>query len=151
MTLPTSHVANTSFMPLPLFVAKALLEKAKGFAAYAYAPYSQFPVGAALLLAGQQVLGGCNVENMSFGLTLCAERTALVKAISQGHKRAEAIAIWAAKPEFNAVLPCGACRQVLWEFLPPQAPVVFFHPETGEVTQLALETLLPYAFKLEKA
>jgi cytidine deaminase len=79
----------------------------------AYAPYSRFKVGAALRLAGGKVVTGCNVENASYGLTMCAERVAAFKAASEGPARVEAIAVVADSPRLTA--PCGACRQVLWE------------------------------------
>src|SRR5215510_11209149 len=80
----------------------------------AYAPYSDFRVGAALLTSTGKIYSGCNVENGSYGLTVCAERTAIFKAISEGHRRFTAIAITTATGEH--VPPCGACRQVMVEF-----------------------------------
>jgi cytidine deaminase len=82
----------------------------------AYAPYSKFPVGAALLTKGGRIVHGCNVENVSFGLSICAERAAMAKAVSDGECEFVAIAVSAA-PGANAT-PCGACRQVLLEFGP---------------------------------
>lgn len=90
----------------------------------AYAPYSNFRVGAALLASDGSVIVGVNVENRSFGLTNCAERTAIFTAVAQGKRKFTAIAI--ATPDANyPVSPCGACRQVLSEFLSPETPVVF--------------------------
>ena len=107
----------------------------------AYAPYSHYRVGAALLAASGEVFTGCNVENASFGLTNCAERTALFKAVSEGHKEFEKIAISLE----NAGTPCGACRQVLNEFAPEL--VVLLGDETGElVAETTLGQLLPSAF-----
>ena len=101
-----------------------LFEKAKAAAENAYAPYSRFRVGAALLAADGAVVTGCNVENRSFGLTVCAERTAVVKAVSEGRRSFKAIAI--STPDSKTpVGPCGACRQVLSEFMPSDAPVRF--------------------------
>lgn len=80
----------------------------------AYAPYSGFKVGAALLTRDGQVFKGCNVENASYGLTCCAERTAIFKAVSEGYKDFEAIAVVADVPDYCS--PCGACRQVISEF-----------------------------------
>lgn len=134
--------------PLAEAVAAQLLKKAQQAAARAYVPYSKFPVGAALLLEDSRVVSGCNVENASFGLTLCAERTALVKALSEGLQGFKAIAIWAQQPEHNAVVPCGACRQVMTEFLSPKTPVIFYHPKDGSIIQMPLETLAPYSFSL---
>ena len=90
----------------------------------AYAPYSHFRVGAALLLDDGSVVTGVNVENRSYGLTNCAERTALFSAVAMSKKNFTAIAI--ATPDADyPVGPCGACRQVISEFMPPDAPVIF--------------------------
>lgn len=91
-----------------------LIEAAREAAKKAYAPYSNFAVGAALLTSDGQVYEGCNVENASFGLTNCAERTAIFKAVSEGQKKFTAVAIYADIPSFCS--PCGACRQVIAEF-----------------------------------
>lgn len=102
----------------------ALYEKAHKAASGAYAPYSRFPVGAAVLLPDGNIVTGVNIENRSFGLGNCAERTALFTAVAMGYKTFSAIAI--ATPSAGyAVSPCGACRQVLSEFAPPETPVVF--------------------------
>ena len=89
-----------------------------------YSPYSRFKVGAALLCADGSVFSGTNIENRSFGLTTCAERNALAAAVGAG-KRAFAGIVVATPDAEYPVSPCGACRQVLSEFLPPDAPVVF--------------------------
>ena len=90
----------------------------------AYAPYSHFRVGAALLLDDGSVVTGVNVENRSYGLTNCAERTAFFRAVAKGKRNFTAIAI--ATPDANyPVGPCGACRQVISEFMQPEAPVIF--------------------------
>jgi cytidine deaminase len=80
----------------------------------AHAPYSKFKVGAALLLSSGEIVTGCNIENASYGLTLCAERTAVFKAVSEGFRDFEAIAVVAESDRPTA--PCGPCRQILWEF-----------------------------------
>ena len=93
---------------------QALVAAAREAQTRAVAPYSNFGVGAALLLSGGEIVTGCNVENATYGLTLCAERVALVKALSDGKRGFLALAVTA-----NAALPtppCGACRQLLWEF-----------------------------------
>lgn len=125
---------------------ETLLQMAKQAAEQAYAPYSQFPVGAALLAENGVVYQGVNVENASFGLTLCAERTAIVKAVSEGQTQFQAIAVWASRRPHGSVTPCGACRQVLAEFLKPDTPIITTHVETGEVQSYTLQALLPEAF-----
>ena len=101
-----------------------LFEQAMEAAKNAYAPYSHFRVGAALLLSDGSVVTGVNVENRSYGLTNCAERTAMFSAVAMGKKNFTAIAI--ATPDADyPVGPCGACRQVISEFMPPDAPVIF--------------------------
>ena len=101
-----------------------LFEQAMDAAKNAYAPYSHFRVGAALLLDDGSVVTGVNVENRSYGLTNCAERTALFSAVAMGKRNFTAIAI--ATPDADyPVGPCGACRQVISEFMKPEAPVIF--------------------------
>lgn len=92
----------------------ALVDAARRALEHAHAPYSNFRVGAALLTADGAVVTGCNVENATYGLTICAERVALFKAVSEGQRSFRAIAIVADTP--TPTPPCGACRQVLWEF-----------------------------------
>jgi len=106
----------------------------------AYAPYSNFNVGAALRTRSGLVFSGCNVENASYGLTICAERVAVTKAISEGERDFEAIAIVSQ----GGVAPCGACRQVLAEFN-PQLRVLLADLE-GNNRELGLSDLLPEAF-----
>ena len=101
-----------------------LFEQAMEAAKNAYAPYSHFRVGASLLLDDGSVVTGVNVENRSYGLTNCAERTAIFSAVAMGKKNFTAIAI--ATPDADyPVGPCGACRQVISEFMKPEAPVIF--------------------------
>ncbi|MBP2000646.1 cytidine deaminase [Paenibacillus shirakamiensis] len=111
----------------------------------AYVPYSNFPVGAALL-AGGQVYRGCNIENASYGLTNCAERTAIFKAVSEGNKKIEAIAIVADTE--GPVSPCGACRQVLAEFCDADTQI-FLTNLHGNTEQWTMDRLLPGAFQAE--
>jgi cytidine deaminase len=101
-----------------------LLKEAEKICSQAYAPYSHFRVGAALLTESQDVITGVNVENRSFGLTNCAERTAIYTALSKGINKFEAIAIFAPDGE-EPTSPCGACRQVLAEFVPADFPVIY--------------------------
>lgn len=127
--------------------AAGLLSAAREAARQAYAPYSDFPVGAALLTESGEIITGCNVENVSYGLTICAERAAVFSAVSQGHRRFKSIAVWAERRPNGAVTPCGACRQVLAEFMPPDGVIIMSDPnEQGIVMQSLLNELLPKAF-----
>ena len=125
----------------------ALIEEAKRVALHAYAPYSGFRVGAALKLTSGAIVTGTNVENVSYGLTICAERSALVSAVSHfgPEIRIEAVAVVnlndAASP------PCGACRQVLAEFILPDAPIVF--PSAVGMRTMPFSALLPLAFEMK--
>jgi cytidine deaminase len=111
----------------------------------AYAPYSRFKVGAAVLAGSGQIYAGGNVENASYGLTICAERSAVCAAIAAGEKSLRALLIVAT----GAVPPCGACRQVLAEFAGPDCPVYLTAPTARTaIQQLSLGELLPRAFKL---
>ncbi len=110
----------------------------------AYAPYSNFRVGAALLTKEGKVFTGCNVENLSFGLTICAERAAVVAAIAAGYTEFVSIAI--VSDSANPVSPCGACRQVLSEFVPSNEDMeVRSANPAGAIFQSTLNTLLPRA------
>lgn len=108
----------------------------------AYCPYSNFAVGAALLTKSKEIITGCNIENRSFGLTNCAERTAIFKAISMGKHEFIALAI-AAKLAKTPISPCGACRQVLTEFCPPTMNIIF-GTNHNDLTVIQLATLFPY-------
>jgi cytidine deaminase len=119
----------------------ALFARAQEAALSAYAPYSHFRVGAALLADDGTVIAGCNVENRSFGLTLCAERNAVAAAVARGKRSFTALAI-AAPDSTEPVGPCGACRQVLSEFMDPGVRVTFGGRER-QVT-VTLGELLPY-------
>ena len=122
-----------------------LIHKAVQAAEKAYAPYSNYHVGAALLCADGTLITGCNVENASYGLTNCAERTALFAALAAGQTSFTALAI-AADGE-PTPFPCGACRQVLVEFCPPELPV-YVKTRSGYET-LTLAELLPHGFDLK--
>ncbi len=134
-------------MPLPqkwprdMVSPDALMDQARGARLHAYAPYSRFPVGAALLLTDGTVVLGCNVENASYGLTSCAERNAVGQMVIRGFLRPWAVAV--AGPEGEPCFPCGACRQVLSEFN-PELLVVVEHRDRLEV--ISLEDLLPRSF-----
>ncbi len=124
-----------------------LLEQARLAAHRSYSPYSGFRVGAALKLTNGEVVTGTNVENISYGLTICAERSALACAVSLFGPgiRIEAAAV--ANLNNAGSPPCGACRQVLAEFILPQAPVIF-HASSG-VRTMAFSELLPLAFDMK--
>lgn len=119
-----------------------LLEHAKQARERAYVPYSGFKVGAALLTNDGKIYEGCNIENASYGLSNCAERTAIFKAVSEGVAGFEAIAV-VAETE-NPVAPCGACRQVISEFN-PKMHVILSNLE-GHVAEYTIDQLLPGAF-----
>ncbi len=117
-----------------------LLDTAVDMLNFSYVPYSGYPVGAALLGEDGKVYTGCNVENAAYGNTLCAERTALCKAVSEGARKFTAIAIAA---RGSAPFPCGACRQSLYEFAPNLRVLVTWD---GNVREAKLRDLLPEGF-----
>ncbi|NLM47041.1 MAG: cytidine deaminase [Firmicutes bacterium] len=119
-----------------------LLEAAAAARKNAYAPYSRFPVGAAVQTAGGRIFTGCNVENVSFGLTVCAERVAVFSAVAAGQKDLAVLALVADTPE--PPMPCGACRQVLHEFNP--AMWIVCADLNGKKRIFRLDELLPEAF-----
>lgn len=112
----------------------------------AYVPYSNFKVGAALLTADGKVYHGCNIENAGYSMTNCAERTAMFKAVSEGDMKFAALAVVADTQ--GPVSPCGACRQVIAEFCPPDMPV-YLTNLNGTVQQTTVSELLPGAFSTE--
>ena len=121
-----------------------LLSRARAAAEHAYAPYSEFPVGAAALASDGSIHTGCNIENASYGLTICAERAAVSAAISAGHRQIVAVAVSA--PKVAGTTPCGACRQFLNEFRPANIDmeIVLDDHDSGE--PVWLDGLLPHAF-----
>ncbi len=123
-------------------VLSDLFEKAVVASKEAYIPYSHFPVGAAILTDDGSVYTGCNIENRSYGLTNCAERTAAFKAISEGKKIFVAVAIATPKSDYP-VGPCGACRQVLSEFAKPETPV-WFGAKKDNIAKSTLGELYPF-------
>lgn len=127
-------------------VRARLLEAAETAALQAYAPYSHFRVGAALLLDNGATVTGANVENASYGLTICAERAAVVRAVAEHGPAVRIVAVAVANQNRAESAPCGACRQVLAEFITPDAPVFF--PSNGTVEQRTLAELLPFTFDL---
>lgn len=125
--------------------ARKLFEIATEIRKNAYAPFSKFRVGAALLTAEGKIYTGVNVENSSYGATICAERTAFVKAISEGEREFVALAISAGETE---ALPCGICRQFIYEFAPEIAIITGTDKENINIR--VLEDLLPMGFRLEE-
>jgi cytidine deaminase len=122
-----------------------LMERARMTLENAYAPYSKFPVGAALLIKDGTVINGVNVENVSFGATNCAERTAIFTAIANGYKKGDFQAIAVAGDTEDFLPPCSICRQVLAEFCSPEMPVYLTNGKK-EILEVTLRELLPYAF-----
>jgi cytidine deaminase len=120
-----------------------LVDRAQQARERAYAPYSSFPVGAALLGRSGRVYTGCNVENAAYPLVTCAERTAVTKAISEGEREFEAIAVVTA----TGATPCGACRQILREFSGPEGDLRVIVADTaGHVRTFTITELLPEGF-----
>jgi cytidine deaminase len=128
-------------------ILRELLDQAHRAAQNSYSPYSSFRVGAALKLTNGAVVTGTNVENVSYGLTICAERSALVAAVSQfgPEIRIEAVAV--ANLNSAASPPCGACRQMLSEFILPDAPVIF--PAADGIRTMPFSEILPLAFDMK--
>ena len=127
--------------PAPGPVA-ALVALARDARENAHAPYSKFKVGAALLAASGEIITGCNIENASYGLTMCAERVAMFKAISEGHKRFRRIVVVADTDDPTP--PCGPCRQILWEFA-GDIEVIIANLRR-ETARLRMKELLPLPF-----
>ncbi|CAN5636596.1 cytidine deaminase [soil metagenome] len=121
---------------------KELIESAKTAREKAFAPYSNFKVGAAVQTKSGKIFTGCNIENASYGLTMCAERVAIFKAISEGEKEFTNIAVVADTE--NLTPPCGPCRQIIWEFC-GDVPVTFANLH-GKTETLPIKELLPRAF-----
>jgi cytidine deaminase len=130
--------------PLTPAERDALVAAATTVRERAVAPYSRFQVGAALLAADGRVFTGCNVESSSYGLTICAERTAVVKALSEGARGFRAVAVVTAAGEPTS--PCGACRQVLWDQCRDIAVVMA--TTGGALEETTLSALLPRAFEI---
>lgn len=124
--------------------AKELMKIARKARQNAYAPYSHFAVGAALLTESDRVYTGCNIENASYGLTCCAERNAIFSAVGAGERRFKMLAVAADSPE--PVAPCGACRQVIAEF---GIPLVVMGNLKEKTKTMTAEELLPYGFGQE--
>ncbi|MEG0804999.1 MAG: cytidine deaminase [Lachnospiraceae bacterium] len=124
-----------------------LIQEAVKARNFAYAPYSNFHVGAALLTKSGTVYTGCNIENAAYTPTNCAERTAFFKAISQGERDFQAIAIIGEKNDYLA--PCGVCRQVMMEFVDPVSFYIILARNEKDYQVMTLDELFPYAFGKE--
>jgi cytidine deaminase len=126
---------------------ESLLEDARHAAQNSYSPYSHFKVGAALHLTSGEIVTGTNVENVSYGVTICAERSALVRAVSQFGPEIRIDAIAVANLDNAASPPCGACRQMLAEFAEPHAPVAF--PAADGLRVMTFSEILPLAYDMK--
>jgi cytidine deaminase len=124
------------------------IEEAKKARLKAYTPYSHFKVGAAIELNDGTFIHGANIENASFGLSICAERSALFSLYSQGYQKSDIKGITVIANHQHAVSPCGACRQVMHELLPENATITLLNLE-GDMKTFKKDELLPYAFSFE--
>ena len=124
---------------------KKLMEAAVKAMENAYVPYSKFQVGAALLLKNGEIITGCNIENASYGLCNCAERTALFRAYALGYRKDDIVAMSIAGATDGPISPCGACRQVMAELLNSNTPVYLTNVKF-DVKETSVEELLPYSF-----
>ncbi len=146
LTLMSSSHTN----PLDPALAVDLQQRAIAAARNAYAPYSNFRVGAAVLLTDGHIVTGCNVENASYRLTVCAEQNAIAAAIALQGPLIRIRAIAVANLNDTASQPCGACRQTIHEFSTPDT-VVFFPGEKGAIAQATIAELLPAAFLMQNS
>jgi cytidine deaminase len=135
------------FTPLDPVLAADLQQRAIAVAHQAYAPYSNFRVGAAVLLTDGNIVTGCNVENASYRLTVCAEQAAIATAVSLHGPGIRIRAIAVANLNQTASQPCGACRQTIYEFSSPDT-IVFFPADEGTIAEATITALLPAAFIL---
>ncbi|NLY90700.1 MAG: cytidine deaminase [Firmicutes bacterium] len=135
-------MAEKNLAPLSEADGRRLLAEAQKFRAKAYAPYSQYQVGAALLTKSGRIYGGCNIENASYGACICAERVAVARAVADGEREFVALAVVADGPEPGS--PCGICRQFMAEFA-PRLTLIMANLE-GKTRWGSLEQYLPYAF-----
>lgn len=123
-----------------------LMNKAKEASKTSYSPFSRFAVGAAVLCASGKIYQGCNVENSSFGLTICAERCAIFKAVSEGEREILAVAIYS--PNSDNCYPCGACRQVMYEFQGDDEEISVVTENLGQLEIQKLSYFLPCGFRI---
>jgi cytidine deaminase len=143
--MPSSHPA-----PLDPALAADVQQRAIAAAHNAYAPYSNFRVGAAVLLTSGHIVTGCNVENASYRLTVCAEQNAIAAAVALHGPQIRIRAIAVANLNETASQPCGACRQTIHEFSTPDT-IVFFPAEKAAIAQATIAELLPAAFLLQNS
>lgn len=143
---PERSASGVPSQPQPLTeeTAASLVEAARAAAEHAYVPYSHFPVGAAALTADGTIVTGCNVENASYPLTVCAERVAVATAVASGRREIAAVAVVA--PKAAGTTPCGGCRQVLNEFKPSTGDLIVVLDDGADLRQVPLATLLPASF-----
>jgi cytidine deaminase len=135
----------------PAIAMQELVNAALDVARHSYSPYSGFRVGSALLLNNGETVTGTNVENVSYGLTICAERSALVRAVAQFGAEIRIAAAAVVNLNDAPSPPCGACRQMLAEFMDPEAPISFPADRSGIIAAITLpfRELLPYGFDLK--
>ena len=130
-------------------IYETMLQEAKDMSKNSYSPYSNFPVGACVLYENGKKYLGCNVENVSFGLSLCAERNAISSAIAAGEKtKIKAIAIYS--PKQKQCMPCGACRQWLSEFADSENIEIILEGKNEKPYALKLKDIFPYGFKFDE-
>ena len=122
-----------------------LILKAKEAREASYSPYSKFKVGAAILMKDGTYILGCNVENSSYGLSICAERNALFQMVARGYKKGDAKAMCIIGQTDDPISPCGACRQVMEELLTKDCKIVLANLK-NDVKEMTIEELLPYSF-----
>ena len=127
-----------------------MLLEAKKASENTYSPYSHFPVGAALITKQNKIYQGCNVENASFGLTNCADRTCMFTAYADGVKKEDIEAIAIYTPQDHAVFPCGACRQVMVELLLPECKVIIGYKDNEDIVISNVGELMPFSFTSEE-
>ena len=126
-----------------------LIKEATNASKNTYSPYSNFPVGAALLTKDNKIYKGCNIENASFGLTNCAERTCMFTAYADGVKKQDIVAIAIYSPKDHMVSPCGACRQVMVELLPMDCKVYLAYNDNKDIYETTVKELMPLIFSSE--
>ena len=139
-----TRAQDEGFAPLDDGTVRRLMDVARDFSTRAYVPYSQFPVGAAVLTADGSIVGGANIENASYPLTVCGERTAIGTAAAMGHRDILAVAVYA--PRATGTTPCGGCRQVMNEFKPDEGDLIVIVEDVDGPRQVPLRMLLPDAF-----